>query len=122
MPSIFSDLTWPTGMPHIELGCVDESKLGTLKAPHDWGAAGDYIRTVGSIVQQHRGDLDQRDNFPHRPANRGSVWAGGCGRNNHAHRQRTPIGLIWGQKVGKQSRVSCGGGGQPWSDGLSCWI
>jgi GDPmannose 4,6-dehydratase len=42
------------GVARIKLGLADELRLGNLDAKRDWGFAGDYVRAMWLMLQQHQ--------------------------------------------------------------------
>jgi GDPmannose 4,6-dehydratase len=44
------------GVARIKLGHTNELRLGNLDAKRDWGFAGDYVRAMWLMLQQHQPD------------------------------------------------------------------
>jgi len=44
------------GVARIKLGLADTLTLGNLEAHRDWGFAGDYVRAMWMMLQQHQAD------------------------------------------------------------------
>ena len=44
------------GVARIKLGHTNELRLGNLDAKRDWGFAGDYVRAIWLMLQQHQPD------------------------------------------------------------------
>jgi GDPmannose 4,6-dehydratase len=44
------------GVARIKLGLASELHLGNLNAHRDWGYAGDYVRAMWQMLQQHEAD------------------------------------------------------------------